>query len=91
MHKQGPPKGAQKHKVLVDAFKLAWIPTTLYPRPQLILCLSDPLAAAPFLPGARSWAARAPQDCHITVSTADHQQGPNGAAGIDRRGTHRDK
>jgi hypothetical protein len=41
---QGPPKSAQKHKVLADAFKLAWIATTVYPRPQLILCLSDPLA-----------------------------------------------
>jgi hypothetical protein len=65
---QGPPKSAQKHKVLADAFKLAWIATTLYPRPQLILCLSDPLAAAPFLPGARSWASRAIQDHHITVN-----------------------
>jgi hypothetical protein len=65
---QGPPKSAQKHKVLADAFKLAWIATTLYPRPQLVLCLSDPLAAAPFLPGARSWASRAIQDHHITVS-----------------------
>ena len=65
---QGPPKSAQKHKVLADAFKLAWIATTVYPRPQLILCLSDPLAAAPFLPGARSWASRALQDHHITVS-----------------------
>src|SRR5580704_4926449 len=35
---QGPPKSAQRHKVLADAFKLAWIATTLYPRPQLILC-----------------------------------------------------
>lgn len=65
---QGPPKSAQRHKVLADAFKLAWIATTVYPRPQLILCLSDPLAAAPFLPGARSWAARALQDHDITVS-----------------------
>jgi hypothetical protein len=64
----GPPKSAQKHKVLADAFKLAWIATTVYPRPQLILCLSDPLAAAPFLPGARSWASRALHDHHITVS-----------------------
>jgi len=65
---QGPPKSAQKHKVLADAFKLAWIATTIYPRPQLILCLSDPLAAGPFLPGARSWASRALQDHLITVS-----------------------
>jgi hypothetical protein len=65
---QGPPKSAQKHKVLADAFKLAWIATTIYPRPQLILCLSDPLAAAPFLPGARSWASRALQDHLIAVN-----------------------
>jgi hypothetical protein len=64
---QGPPKSVQRHKVLADAFKLAWIATTIYPRPQLILCLSDPSAAAPFLPGARSWAARALQDHAITV------------------------
>jgi hypothetical protein len=64
---QGPPKSAQKHKVLADAFKLAWIGTTVYPRPQLILCLSDPLAAAPFLPGARSWSSRALQDNRIEV------------------------
>lgn len=24
-HTRGPPKSAQKHKVLADAFKLAWI------------------------------------------------------------------
>jgi hypothetical protein len=59
---QGSPKSAQRHKVLADAFKLTWIATTMSPRPRLILCLSDPLAAAPFLPGARSWAARAFQD-----------------------------
>jgi hypothetical protein len=65
---QGPPKSAQRHKVLADAFKLAWIATTLYPRPQLVLCLSDPLAAAPFMPAARSWAARALEDHGITVA-----------------------
>jgi hypothetical protein len=64
---QGPPKSAQKHKVLADAFKLAWIATTIYPRPQLVLCLSDPQAAAPFLPGGRTWASRALQDHLIGV------------------------
>lgn len=68
---QGPPKSAQRHKVLADAFKLTWISTTMYPRPRLILCLSDPLAAAPFLPGARSWAARAFQDLGVSVSVVD--------------------
>jgi hypothetical protein len=64
----GAPKSAQKHKVLADAFKLAWIATTIYPRPRLILCLSDPPAAAPFLPDARTWASRALQDHLISVS-----------------------
>jgi hypothetical protein len=43
----------------------------MYPRPRLILCLTDPLAAAPFLPGGRSWAARAFQDLSVTVSVVD--------------------
>jgi hypothetical protein len=68
---QGPSKSAQRHKVLADAFKLAWVATILYPRPQLILCLSDPQAATPFSPGARSWAARALQDHHISVTVVD--------------------
>jgi hypothetical protein len=68
---QGPPKSAQRHKVLADAFKLTWVSTTMYPKPRLILCLSDPLAAAPFLPGARSWAARAFQDLGVTISVVD--------------------
>jgi hypothetical protein len=67
----GPPKSAQRHNVLADAFKLTWISTTMYPRPRLILCLSDPLAASPFLPGARSWAARAFQDLGITVCVVE--------------------
>ena len=68
---QGPPKAAQKHKVLADALKLTWIASTLYPRPQLILCLSDPQAAAPFQPGARSWAAQALQDLGIRIEIVD--------------------
>lgn len=47
---QGPPKSAQRHKVLADAFKLTWVAQTRYPRPQLVLCLSDVEAAAPFRP-----------------------------------------
>jgi hypothetical protein len=68
---QGPPKVAQRHKVLSDALKLTWISTTIYPRPRLILCLNDPLAAAPFQPTARSWAARALQDLGITIAVVD--------------------
>ena len=68
---QGPPKSAQRHKVLADALKLTWISTTMYPNARLILCLSDPLAAAPFQPGARSWAARAFQDLGVTISVVN--------------------
>jgi hypothetical protein len=68
---QGSPKSAQRHKVLADAFKLTWIASTIYPRPRLILCMSDPAAAAPFLPTARSWAAQALQDLHIEISIVE--------------------
>jgi hypothetical protein len=36
-------------------------------RPRLIFCLCDPLAARPFLPGARSWAAQALSDLTIEI------------------------
>jgi hypothetical protein len=57
--------------VLSDALKLTWIGSTLYPRPRLILCLSDPSAAAPFAPTARSWSAQALIDLGITVEVVD--------------------
>jgi hypothetical protein len=65
---QGAPKAAQRHKVLSDALKLTWIASTIYPRPRLVLCMSDAAAAGPFLPGARSWAAQALVDLGITIS-----------------------
>ena len=68
---QGPPKSAQRHKVLTDALKLSWIGSTLSPRPELILCLCDPAAAAPFLPGARSWAAQALRDLDIRLEIVE--------------------
>jgi hypothetical protein len=68
---QGSPKPAQRHKVLSDAFKLTWISRTMYPHPGLILCLSDERAAAPFVPGAKSWAAHAFQDLGIRVVLVD--------------------
>jgi hypothetical protein len=67
----GPPKPAQKNKILADALKLTWISTTLYPRPRRILCLADAEAAAPFMPGSRSWAARALQDLGIAVEIVE--------------------
>jgi hypothetical protein len=68
---QGNPKAAQRHKVLADALKLTWIGSTIYPRPRLILCMSDPAAAAPFLPPARSWAAQALKDLGVTISVVE--------------------
>lgn len=64
---QGSPKGGQKHKVLTDALKPTWIASTIYPRPFLILCMSHELAAAPFQPGSKSWAAQALQDLGVRV------------------------
>jgi len=68
---QGPPKAAQRHKILADAFKLAWISGSINPRPRLILCLSDHQAAAPFLPVARTWAAAALADHDIDVQLVE--------------------
>jgi hypothetical protein len=67
---QGPPKSAQRHKVLADAFKLGWIASTLPVRPRLILCFSDEAAAKPFQTG-RSWAAAALRDQRIEVFVAE--------------------
>jgi hypothetical protein len=65
--------------VLADALKLTWIATTIYPRPRLLLCLSDPLAAAPFQPGAKSWSARALADLAIAVELVELPVGTRNA------------
>ena len=67
---QGCPKSAQRQKVLADALKLSWIRSTLSPPPELILYLCDPSAAAPFLPGVRTWAAQALSDLDIRLEIA---------------------
>ncbi|RSD16295.1 hypothetical protein [Amycolatopsis eburnea] len=67
---QGPPKSAQRHKVLADAFKLSWFASTLPVRPRLILCFSDEAAAKPFRSG-RAWAAAALRDQRIEVFVAE--------------------
>jgi hypothetical protein len=67
----GPPKPAQRNKVLADAFKLSWVSSNLHPRPRLVLCFADRAAAAPFIPGGRSWAARALRDAGIGVMVID--------------------
>ncbi|MDP9222755.1 MAG: hypothetical protein M3P18_02670 [Actinomycetota bacterium] len=64
----GSSEAGQKHKLVADALKLAWISSTIYPRSRLILCLGDAAAAAPFLPAARSWAAAALKGLGISVS-----------------------
>lgn len=63
---QGPPKVAQKHKVLADALKLLHVAATLPGTPRLVLCLCDPEAARHFT-SARSWAAHALRNFAIEV------------------------
>lgn len=62
----GPPKAAQRNKVLADAFKLIHVARTLPATPRLILCLCDMEAARPFTT-ARSWAANALRAFHVDV------------------------
>jgi hypothetical protein len=63
---QGPPKPAQKAKVLTDAFKLSFAATLVSLRPRLILLFSDDTAAAPFR-SSRTWSAAAIQQAGIEV------------------------
>jgi hypothetical protein len=67
---QGPPKPAQKNKVLTDALKLIYIAKTLDVTPRLILCLSD-IAAAHHFTAARSWAADALRAFGIEIEVVD--------------------
>jgi hypothetical protein len=64
---QGPPKSAQKAKVLTDAFKLSFAATLLPRRPRLLLLFSDPEAAAPFR-SPRTWSAAAIRQAGIEVT-----------------------
>lgn len=83
---QGPPKAAQKHKVLADVLKLLSIAATRPVSPRLVLCLCDPEAAHHFT-SARSWAAHAlrnfaieiclvelPEDVKVAVLAAQQRQ-----------------
>ena len=83
---QGPPKAAQRHKVLTDALKLAWVASTLPARPRLVLCLSDPVAAGPFI-GSRSWAAAALRDLGVEVRVVDNL--PDEVRALVLRAQHR--
>lgn len=67
---QGPPKVAQKHKVLADAFKLLHVAATLPVAPRLVLCLCDPEAAYHFTT-ARSWAAHALRAFAVEIAVVE--------------------
>jgi hypothetical protein len=62
----GKVKGAQRLKVLTDAFKLTWIANNIPGRPRLILCMGDHEAAAPFL-NQRAWFGQALKDQGVEV------------------------
>ncbi|CRK57990.1 hypothetical protein [Alloactinosynnema sp. L-07] len=66
----GPPKSAQKNKVLADVLKLLHVATTLPTRPRLMLCLCDSDAAHHFT-SARSWAAHALRGFDIEVEVVE--------------------
>ena len=67
---QGPPKSAQKAKVMTDALKLVWVEATFYPPgARKILLLSDVAAAAHFR--GSSWMAEALRHFAIEVRTVD--------------------
>jgi hypothetical protein len=67
---QGPPKPAQRAKVLTDAFKLSFAATLLARRPRLFLLFSDKEAAAPFR-SPRTCPAAAIQEAGIEVIVVD--------------------
>lgn len=67
---QGPPKVAQKHKVLADALKLLHVAARLPVAPRLVLCLCDPEAAHHFAT-ARSWAAHALRAFAIDIAVVE--------------------
>lgn len=63
---QGPPKPAQRAKVITDAFKLSFAATLFPGRPRLLLLFSDESAAAPFR-SPRAWPAVAMREAGIEV------------------------
>jgi hypothetical protein len=63
---QGPPKPAQKAKVIADALKLLWLDQTFFGgEARKILALSDAAAAGHFQ--ANTWVALALRDLAIEV------------------------
>lgn len=66
---QGPPKSAQKHKVMSDAFKLLFVANLVGHNAQKILLFGDEAAADHFR--GKSWMAQALQAHNIEVRTVD--------------------
>lgn len=62
---QGPPKPAQRNKVLADALKLIHVAAQLPVAHRKVLCLSDAEAARPFM--GRSWYAAALRSMEVEV------------------------
>jgi hypothetical protein len=67
---QGPPKSAQRNKVLADALKLVHVAAALGGRHRKILCFSDDEAVRPFL-SRRSWYAGALRTLDVQVHVVD--------------------
>ncbi|MEV0005378.1 hypothetical protein AB0H28_24250 [Micromonospora sp. NPDC050980] len=67
---QGPPKPAQKNKVLADAMRLLFVASTHPTRPRMVLCLSDEEAARHFTT-SRSWAASALRAFDVQVEVVE--------------------
>jgi hypothetical protein len=66
---QGPPKSAQRNKVLADAFKLAYLERELGPPVRLVLLFSDAEAARQFR--GRSWYASAIRQIGIEIALVE--------------------
>jgi hypothetical protein len=66
---QGPPRPAQKAKVLTDAFKLVWLEQRHLPGARKILLFSDDAAARHFR--GRTWAARAITDLGVELRVVE--------------------
>jgi hypothetical protein len=64
---QGPPKSAQRQKVLSDGFKLSFAARVLCGLPRLILLFCDEEAAAPFR--RAGWPAAALREFGIEIET----------------------
>jgi hypothetical protein len=66
---QGPPKSAQRNKVLTDVLKLAYVEAVKGEPHRKILCFTDAAAAKPF--SAKTWYAGALKYHRIEVVVVD--------------------